>query len=113
EIAPIIIRTGIEVPIPNTAGRKTPYDEVKTTGINVTKNNTNIDGQKAIEKLTPIINEPVFPLLSFIGILLEILLMIFSLIYPNKNIPTKIRSGPITFRKNGNKIVIFSSKFWP
>src|SRR5699024_6093361 len=70
-------------------------------------------GQKAIEKLTPIINEPVFPLLSFIGILLEILLMIFSLIYPNKNIPTKIRSGPITFRKNGNKIVIFSSKFWP
>src|SRR5699024_12772906 len=54
QIKKITIKSGRDVPIPKTAGSTTPYEVTTTIGINVSKNNTNIVGQKASVKLTPI-----------------------------------------------------------
>lgn len=56
------IINGREVPMAKTEGRTAPYDVLSTIGISVKKNRENIVGQKAIEMLTPIKKEPVFPL---------------------------------------------------
>src|SRR5690625_1477329 len=54
QINKITIKRGRDVPIPKTAGRTAPYEVTTTTGINVIINKTNIVGQKARVKLTPI-----------------------------------------------------------
>lgn len=108
-----IIRSGIDVAIPNNAGRINPEGEEIATGIKVTKNKINIVGQKATEKLIPIQSEPQLPCLELIGIQLDSLLRKRSLKKPNKNNPIKIIMGPIIFRNPEKKIVLFDLKSFP
>src|SRR5699024_2709623 len=68
QIKKITIKSGRDVPIPNTDGRTTPYEVINTIGINVNRNKTNIVGQNANVKLTPIKKLPKYlSLKTFVG----------------------------------------------
>src|SRR5699024_12130255 len=68
QIKKITIKSGRDVPIPNTAGRTTPYEVINTIGIKVNRNNTNIVGQNANVKLTPTKKLPKYLFLkTFVG----------------------------------------------
>ena len=108
-----IIKSGIDVAIPNNDGSIKPEGEEMATGIRVTKNKINIVGQKATEKLIPIQSDPHFPSLNVTGIQLDSLLMKRNLKKPNKNKPIKIIMGPITFRNAEKKIVLLDLKSFP
>src|SRR5699024_12538226 len=93
----ITIKSGRDVPIPNTAGRTTPYEVINTIGIKVNRNNTNIVGQNANVKLTPTKKLPKYLFLkTFVG-KLKIRHVLFHANNPIINNPMMISNGPINF----------------
>jgi len=107
------INTGKVVANPNTAGKMKPYGAVTTMGIRDTKKRTNMVGQKAIEKLTPIKKEPSFPFCNRSGILLVSRLIRLSLKTPSTTRPTKMITGPMIFLRKGKYVIMLCSNVWP
>lgn len=85
-----MISRGIDVAISKMDGRMIPDGVASTTGIRETKNRTNMVGQKAMEKLAPMIKDPDLPLPIFTGIRPRIRSRNFKLKAPAKNNPTKM-----------------------
>ena len=94
---PAKTKIGIDVPMAKTEGRTAPYDELSTIGIKVKKNNENIVGQNAIEKLMPIRYELIFPSPFHLG-RRDVALLIHLLDRnPVRVKPIKMNKGPISF----------------
>lgn len=104
EMIPAKIINGMEVPIANTEGSTAPYEELRTIGIRVKKNNENIVGQNAIEKLTPIRKEPVLPLPFHWGRRELSRLTQLSAKIPIRVNPIRMNNGPINFRNQEKKL---------
>ena len=101
------IISGIEVPAPKTAGSTAPYDELSTMGMRVKKNSENMVGQNAMEKLTPIKNEPVLPLPPHSGRKDVKRLIQLNAKRPIRDRPIRMNRGPINLRnqeKNSGSI---------
>ena len=97
------ISSGMEVPMAKTEGRTAPYDVLITIGIRVKKNNENIVGQNAMEKLTPIKKDPVFPLPDHCGRTEVKRLIQLKAKTPISDRTSKMKRGPISLRNQEKK----------
>ena len=97
------IISGMEVPMAKTDGRTAPYDVFSTIGISVKKYRENIVGQNAIEKLTPIKKDPVFPLPVHCGKTDVKRLIQLNAKTPISDRPIRMNRGPISLRNQEKK----------